>query len=121
MSEFLPEYVRAGLEAARKRPQKRRARLCVHVGGEVFQVLRLWDDGFAIDARDGVPRPAMRGLVDLYDGPRHLSECLIVASAKAGGEMIFDFKRRTPAADRPALDYYRGDDPAPVALLPGML
>jgi hypothetical protein len=121
MSEYLPKEVRAGLEAARKRHQMRRSRLCVHVGGEVFQVLRLWDDGFAMDAGDAARAPAMRGLVDLYDGPRHLSECLVVASIEENGEMICDFKRRTPAADRPALDFYRGDAAEPVALLPRML
>lgn len=118
MSEFLPKEVRAGLEAARKRHQRSRTRLCVHVGGEVFQVLRLWENGFAIDAEDAARAPAMRGLVDLYDGARHLSECLVVASIEENGEVVCDFKRRTPASDRPALDFHRGDDQAPAALLP---
>ncbi|MBC7155350.1 MAG: hypothetical protein H5U19_12225 [Rhodobacteraceae bacterium] len=114
MFEFLPKEVREGLDAARKRDAKARSRLCVHIGGEVFHVLRLWHDGFALDAA-GTPR--MRGLVDLYDGPRHLSECLIVASVEENGEMICDIKRRTPASDRPALDFYQAEGEAPVALL----
>lgn len=114
MFEFLPKEVREGLEAARKRDQKARSRLCVHVGGEVFHVLRLWGDGFALEAAGA---PKMRGLVDLYDGPRHLSECLVVASVEENGEMICDFKRHTPATDRPALDFYRDEGAGPVALL----
>ena len=117
MSDFLPKEVRAGLDAARRSEQKRRSRLCVHVGGEVFHVLRLWDDGFALDATDGKRPASMRGFVDIYDGPRHVSECLVVASVEESGEVICDFKRRTPAADRPALDFVRGDDPVPAALL----
>lgn len=116
MSDFLPKEVRAGLDAARRNEQKRRSRLCVHVGGEVFHVLRIWDDGFALDATDGKRPASMRGFVDIYDGPRHVSECLVVASVAANGEMICDFKRRSPALDRPALDFARGDAP-PVALL----
>ena len=46
--EFLPKEVREGLEAARKKDQKRKSRLRVHVGGAVFPVLRFWHDGFAL-------------------------------------------------------------------------
>ncbi|MBC7157340.1 MAG: hypothetical protein H5U20_07470 [Rhodobacteraceae bacterium] len=114
MSEHLPREVREGLDEARRRAARRRSRLRVHVGGEVFTVLRLWEGGFAMEARGA---PALRGLVDLYDGARHLSECLIVASAEDGDEVICDFKRLTPVTDRPPRDYARDDD-APVALLP---
>lgn len=114
MLEFLPKEVRDGLEAARLRDRKRRARLRVQVGNAVFPVLRFWEDGFALDA--GMA-PKLRGLVDLYDGERHIFQCLIVASTVESGELVCDFKRSTMVLDRPALDYWR-DENAPVALLP---
>ena len=113
MFEFLPKEVRDGLEAARKRDRSRKTRLRVQLGEAVFPVLRLWDDGFALDA-DHAPR--LRGLVDVYDGSRHICQCLIVASSIEGGELICDFKRSTLAVDRPALDFWR-DENAPVGYL----
>jgi hypothetical protein len=62
MLEFLPKDVREGLEAARRRDQKRRSRLRVQVGEAVFPVLRFWDEGFALDAS---LTPHLRGLVDV--------------------------------------------------------
>lgn len=114
MTDFLPKDVLAGLEAARKRDLRKRGRLRLKVGEETFTILRYWDDGFALDAEDA---PHVRGLVDVYDGARHLSQCLIVASAEEGGEMVYEFKRETPAQDQPPLDYDR-DENAPVALIP---
>ncbi len=113
MSEFLPKEVREGLEMARKRDLLKKSRLRVHIGDAVFPVLRLWENGFTLDAEEA---PSLRGLVDLYDGARHLYQCLIVASQEEGGQMIYEFKRNTAVADRPALDYVRRED-APVALL----
>ncbi len=60
--------------------------------------------------------PQLRGLVDLYDGSRHLSQCLIVASEAEGGEMRYEFKRSTAASDSAPIDFYRAPD-APVGLL----
>lgn len=114
MSEYLPKEVRAGLELARKESLKKRSRLRVEVGGQTFTILRYWEDGFALDREDA---PRLRGLVDVYDGARHMSECLIVASAVEGEEMVYEFKRETPALSSPPLDYKRDED-APVALLP---
>jgi len=113
MSEFLPKEVREGLELARKRDLRRKSRLRVHVGDEVFPVLRFWDAGFSLDTENA---PHLRGLVDLYDGGRHLYQCLIVASSEEAGEMRYEFKRNTAAVDRAPLDFYR-DENAPVALL----
>lgn len=113
MSEYLPREVREGLEVARKDRLKRSSRLRVRVDGHIFQVLRSWKDGFALDADDS---PHLRGLVDLYQGDRHVSQCLIVASAEEAGEMRYEFKRRTLASDRRPLDFAR-DEQAPVALL----
>ena len=86
----------------------------VQVGGAVFPVLRCWEDGFALDA--GMA-PHLRGLVDLYEGDRHIFQCLIIASTVDAGELICDYKRSTLVLDRPALDYWR-DENTPVALIP---
>lgn len=114
MLEFLPEEVRAGLDAARRKDQRRRSRLRVQVGDAVFPVLRFWDQGFALDA--GLSPGQLRGLVDVHDGSRHVFQCLIVASSIENGELLCDFKRATPVADRAALDFER-DANAPVGYL----
>lgn len=113
MSFFLPKEVREGLELARKRDLRRKSRLRVHVGDDVFPVLKFWETGFSLDSDDA---PHLRGLVDLYDGARHLYQCLIVASDEENGEMRYEFKRATAAVDKAPLDFYRDED-APVALL----
>lgn len=113
MSTFLPKEVQEGLDLARKRDLKKRARLRVHVDDEVYPVLKFWETGFSLDAENA---PHLRGLVDLYDGARHLYQCLIVASEEEHGQMLYDFKRNTAAVDKPPLDFARDDD-APVALI----
>ena len=113
MSEFLPKEVREGLEAARKADLKKKSRLRVHAGEEIFPVLRFWDGGFALDMESA---PHLRGLVDLYNGGVHLYQCLIVASSEENGEMVYEFKRNTAAVDKAPLDFYR-DETAPIALL----
>ena len=105
MLEYLPHYVREGLDAARKRELKKKSRLRVQVGGAVFPVLRFWDEGFALDA---ALTPNLRGLVDVYDGANHIFQCLIVASTAENGELICDFKRSTAVLDRPALEHVLG-------------
>lgn len=115
MLEFLPNDVRDALDAARKLERKRKSRLRVQVGQAVFPVLRFWHDGFALDA-DLSPR-SLRGLVDVYDGSRHVFQCLIVASSIENGELVCDFKRATAVTDRAALDFWR-DENAPVGYLP---
>ena len=113
MSEFLPKEVREGLELARKRDLRKKSRLRVHAGDQVFPVLRFWEDGFALDIDNA---PKLRGLVDLYEGARHIYQCLIVASEEENGLMHYEFKRNTAAVDKAPLDFYR-DENAPVALL----
>lgn len=113
MSDYLPKDVREGLEQARKQSLRKKSRMKVRAGDQVFTILRYWDDGFALDAEDA---PKLRGLVDLYDGARHLSQCLIVASEEEEGEMVFEYKRATPASDHVPLDYEQRAD-APVGLL----
>ena len=113
MSEFLPKEVREGLEMARKRALKKKSRLRVHTNHEIFPVLKFWETGFMLDAEDA---PRLRGLVDLYDGSRHLYQCLIVASEEEFGQMGYEFKRSTAAVDKVPLDFYREEN-TPVALI----
>lgn len=113
MTTFLPKEVREGLEMARKRDLKKKARMRVTVGDAAFPVLEMGDTGFALDIDNA---PKLRGLVDLYDGARHLYQCLIVASEEDGGLMRYEFKRSTRAADKAPLDFVR-DENAPIALI----
>ena len=114
MTEFFSKELREGFEQARKRQNARKSRLRVQIGAEIYPILRLWDDGMAMDA-DQLPH--LRGLVDVYDGTRHLSQCLIVASTVENGQLICTFKRATQVTDRPPLDFWR-DENLPVAFLP---
>ncbi len=114
MTDILPHEVREGLEKARKAALKKSHRLQVEADGRLFRLLRMWEDGFALDAEDA---PHLRGLVDLYDGGRHLSQCLIVASSEEDGEVHFEFKRMTDASGVQPLDFERAHD-EPVVLLP---
>lgn len=113
MSEFLPKEVREGLENARKQSMRKKSRLKVRVGEHDFTILRYWEEGFSLDADDA---PHLRGLVDVYDGARHVSQCLIVASEEEAGEMVYEFKRETMAHDHIPADY-EIDANAPIALL----
>jgi hypothetical protein len=111
--EFLPKEMLEGLQKARKADLRRKNRLRVEANGESYKILRFQDDGFTVDSDDA---PNLRGLVDIFDGGRHLYQCLIVASERENGEMRFDFKRNTMASDKAPLDFYR-DPEAPIALL----
>ena len=114
MLEHLPEHIRRGLEEARRRDARRDSRYCLHVGGDVVPILRFWDDGFAVDLTCA---PGLRGLVDIHDGTRHLCQCLIVASAMEGDEIVYEFKRVTNAGTGPERDYAE-DMETPLGLLP---
>jgi len=109
----LPEDVRKGLETARKRDLRRKNRLRVHVDGEVYAILRIWDNGFSLDSETA---PHIRGFVDIYDSGRQLYQCLVMCSSIKDGERIYEFKRHTAAVDEAPVDFWR-DENAPVALL----
>lgn len=113
MSDYLPKEVREGLELARKQSLRKKSRMKVRAGEQTFTILRYWEDGFALDSEDA---PKLRGLVDLFDGGRHVSQCLIIASAEDSGERTYEFKRATVASDHVPLDYEEIEG-APVALL----
>jgi hypothetical protein len=113
MTTYLSEEVQAGLAAARKAALRKSSRLRVLAGDEMYRVTSMGDGGFSVLTEDA---PKLRGLVDLYDGSRHISQCLIVASEEEGEQMHYDFKRSTAPSDSAPLDFYRAPD-APVALL----
>lgn len=112
--EFLPKDMLAALHEAGNRDAKRRSRLCVHAGGEIYRMLKRSRLGFSLDAAQVTH---LRGLVDVYDGPRHVSQCLIVASEVEAGELFCTVKRETAVSDHPALDFAR-DETAPRGYLP---
>lgn len=114
MSTFLSREVQAGLDAAQKRAMKKRSRLRVHASDEIYTILSFGGNRFSVDAETA---PKLRGLVDIYDGGRHLYQALIVTSQEDAGERVFEFKRNTVAASGPALDFIR-DENAPAGLLP---
>ena len=113
MSTFLSKELQKGLDDARASDKRRKSRFRVQFDGDMYPVLKMWDSGFSVES-DRVPQ--MRGLVDLFDGARHLSRCLIVASDEENGELAFEFKRSTPAKDKAPTDFPRIKS-APIALL----
>lgn len=113
MIEMLPEAVREGLALARKQSMRRGNRLCVHDGDRVHRICRLWDNGFSLDA-DTAPR--LRGRVEVFDGSRHLYQCLVIDSEISGDERVFEFKWVHAIPDRPPADFVRDVD-APIAML----
>ncbi|MGJ8622665.1 MAG: hypothetical protein ACSHW1_07795 [Yoonia sp.] len=106
MYAFLPDAVQQGLEEARKAALKRKDRLSVRDGDNSYRIRRLWDDGFALDL-EGSDR--LRGHVDIYDGPKHLYQCLVISSVAEDDERVFEFKWLTPVASGPAADFVQPD------------
>ena len=113
MDIHLSPEVLAGLDKAKSEAQHRSARLRIQVDGEIYPVLRSWPSGFSLKAEDA---PHLRGTVEFCDGARVLHECLIVCSALEGREMVYEYKRLTPAVDKRPLDFVQAPD-APVALI----
>ncbi|MCU9838648.1 hypothetical protein OEZ49_12790 [Ruegeria sp. WL0004] len=113
MSTYVSKEISEGLAAARISGLKKMSRLRVEQDGMLYTVLRLWRDGFAVEAET---TPPLRGLVDIYEGSNLLYQCLIVASGGEGGEMVYEFKRHTLAMDRAPLDFARSPD-APAGLI----
>lgn len=105
--DYLPEDLRKGLKVARDRAARKESRLRVQVDHEVFPILRFTPTEFATSAATA---SHLRGLVDIYDGSRHMYQALIVTSAQEGDDMVYEFKRMTKAIDRPPLDHVEPDD-----------
>ncbi|OUS20546.1 hypothetical protein DI396_02905 [Litorivita pollutaquae] len=115
MTTYLTDEMRQGVQRARKLAAASKTRLHVEADGQTHRVLRRWDNGFALDADTA---PHLRGNVDLYDGPRHIYQCLIIASEQEGGEMRFEYKRATAARQTAPVDFERDRD-APSGLISG--
>lgn len=113
MTTFLPPEVQAGLDDARRRALRKSSRLRVRAGKDCFPVLKAWSQGFALDRSVA---EHLRGRVELYDGSKLLSQCLIVASEEDGDLMLFEYKRMTEATGEQPLDFEQAPD-APVALI----
>jgi len=109
----LPKDVQEGLRRARRRDFGRKNRLCIHIGHEVFRLVRFWESGFALDADTA---PHLRGYVDIFDGPRHVYQCLVVFSSEEKDERIYEFKRLTAVVETAPVDYWQGAA-APTGLL----
>jgi len=114
MLESLPQSVREELRAAQSNAERKRNRLRVEAGGISHPIFSMLPEGFVVDRATA---SNLRGLVDIYDGGRHLSQCLIVASESDGHRMHYEFKRNTSASDGAPLDFERAEN-APIALLP---
>ncbi len=114
MTEFLTKEMREAMEAARRAAQRRSGKLCIHDGDDLHPVLRMWEDGFALAAKEA---PILHGFVDLYDGPRHLYQCLVMTSRVEEGERIYEFKRHSRVADKPPVDFEQAED-VPALRLP---
>jgi len=85
MEAFISNEVLDGIKAARQKAERKKNRLRVHVGEDVYPVVKYWRTGFSVDL-DTVPK--LRGLVDLYDGGRHLSQCLIICDVRIKFEKL---------------------------------
>ena len=116
MSNFLSKDVLAGIEAAQKMGSKKKNRLHIEFNKNYFPVMRLTKNGFSVEAEMA---PMIRGLVDLYEGDKHLKQCLIVASKEENGFVHFDFKRKTAIQTSTPKDFYQESTVA--ALIPRLL
>lgn len=102
MSSYLPKELREQLAAAQLKTRRKRATRAVHIGDQAFSILEMSEDGFSVVAED---TPRLRGLVDIYEGPNHLYQALIIASSDEGDLMRYDFKRNTAATTNAPLDF----------------
>lgn len=90
MDVFLPEGFRPGLSRARAGQTHRALKGSVVAGGVQYPVLRRWARGFAVSVSDA---PELHGVVDIYDGPIHLGQCLIKNSRIVDDGRIYEVKQ----------------------------
>jgi len=112
--DHLPKDLREVLSAARTARETKRSQLHIEAAGQKIAVIRAWPTGFAVEADTADPA---RGYVDLYEGARHLSRCLIVTSREEDGERVYEYKRATRATDAAPVDFERAPG-SPAGLLP---
>jgi hypothetical protein len=113
MDGYISPEVLEGLRAAQLRSEKRKSRLRVQSSDQEFRVLTSWENGFSLEETD---HPHLRGVVDLYEGPRHVSHCLIIHSRTENGRILYEYKRATVPSDGPAADFVH-ETVTPLALL----
>lgn len=81
---------------------RRRSRLVTECRSRRFRVVAMSEDGCLIDAPEGrVPGE----FVDIFDGERHVEQCLVVLAAPEGAFLRCTFKRRTPSRLAPPRDF----------------
>ncbi len=113
MTDYISPELAKALRNARADAMRTSRRLKVAVGEAQYPLLRPWGGGFSLDIADA---PKLRGMVDVYDGAKHLMHCLIIAAEEDSGTMLYEFKRAQEVHDSPPLDYAR-DENAPIALI----
>ncbi len=113
MDTYFSEDVLAGMRRAEDNARRKENRLRIKIGEETYPILRSWSGGFSLPVEQA---PNLRGFVDLYDGAKHLSQCLIVYSKVESGEMICEYKRHTAVGKAMPVDFVE-DQNKPVALL----
>lgn len=111
MDSHLPDEVQLGMARAAKRGGDGR-RLSVQMGDVVVRILSLDQTGFTV-AQDS---PNLRGAVSLFDGPRHMADCLVMRIKGADDVAHYEYKRRTEATASAPTDYVRAAD-APAGLI----
>jgi hypothetical protein len=79
--------------------------LVLEAGSWRFPIVDLTGESVLIEARDSA---TLRGYADIYDGDRHVAQCLIVLAAPEGALLRCSFKRRTPFRLDPPADYALG-------------
>ncbi len=104
MSTHLPPEVLAGLRKAQLASKKSKARWRVRVDDQVFPILEMSQSEFAMASE---ATPALRGLVDIYDGSRYVSQCLIMHAREEDDMRVYEFKWNTEVRRTPALDFAR--------------
>ncbi|MFN4098303.1 MAG: hypothetical protein ACK4GT_00865, partial [Pararhodobacter sp.] len=60
---------------------------------------------------------SLRGFVDIYNGPRHVLQALIIAAGDEDGETRYEFKRDTAIHENRVRDY-ADERPDEVVALP---
>jgi hypothetical protein len=82
------EFSHDGLRAQRRM----RPGLVLEAGTRRFPIFDLAPESCLIEARDSA---TLRGYADIYDGERHVAQCLIMLAAPEGDLLRCSFKRRT--------------------------
>ncbi|MBA3324816.1 MAG: hypothetical protein H0T41_05955 [Rhodobacteraceae bacterium] len=76
--------------------------LVLEAGSRRFAILELTAETCLIEAPDSA---TLRGYADIFDGGRHVAQCLILLAAPEGDLLRCSFKRRTAFRTDPPPDY----------------